>query len=78
MTVEVSKLRGRIVEKFGTIDKFADEAHCSRAFISKYLNNKTTLDQKTILKWAGLLAISVDDIPTYFFRLKVDDMEQMT
>lgn len=76
MEFSVSKLKGRIIEKFDTIEKFAEIADCSRAFVSKYLNHKTYLNQVTILKWAKLLQIEDDKITTYFFTLEVDEMEQ--
>ena len=76
MEFSVAKLRGRIIEKFDTIEKFAEIADCSRAFVSNYLNHKTYLNQVTILKWAKLLQIEDDKITTYFFTLEVDEMEQ--
>lgn len=75
MKISVAKLRGRIIEIFGTIDNFAESADCSRVYVSNYLNHKTALNQKTILKWAKLLIIRDDEIPTYFFRVEVDDTE---
>lgn len=75
MRLSVSKLRGRIIEIFGTIDNFAESVDCSRAFISSYLNHKSILNQKTILNWAKNLKISDDEIPAYFFTLEVDNME---
>lgn len=75
MRVDVSKLRGRIVEKFGTIDCFAEKANCSRTFISKYLNHKTYLNQETLLSWATLLELNDADIPAYFLTLEVDKTE---
>lgn len=75
MNIDVSKFRGRIVEKFGTIDNFADKAGCSRAYISKYLNHKTVLNQNTIIKWAGLLDIGDADIPDFFLALEVDETQ---
>lgn len=76
MNLSVAKLRGRIIEVFGTIDKFAEAVGQSRAFVSNYLNHKTFLNQVTILKWAKQLHISDDEITTYFFTLEVDVMEQ--
>lgn len=75
MRIEVSKFRGRIIEKFGTIDNFAETAKCSRAFVSKYLNHKTFLNQETILLWARLLGISDPEIPAYFFAVEVDEIQ---
>lgn len=76
MKVDVSKFRGKIVEKFGTIDNFADSAGCSRAYISKYLNHKTFLNQKTIIEWSGLLDIPVGDINDFFLTVEVDETQR--
>ena len=75
MKFSVSKLRGRIIELFGNLENFADNAECSRAAVSNYLNHKTYLGQKTILKWARCLKLSDDEIPAYFFVLEVDEIE---
>lgn len=75
MKFSTAKLRGRIVELFGTIDNFAENAGYTRQFISLYLNHKSTLNQVTILKWAKSLNIGDDEITTYFFTLEVDEME---
>ena len=73
---ETSKLRGRIVEKFGTIKEFARAAGSSMSFISQYLNGKKILDQKTIDRWANVLDISATEYDLYFFVRKVHDTEQ--
>lgn len=71
---DTSKLRGKIVEKYGSQKNFAKAAGCSVTFVSLYLNGKTVLDQKVIDKWANLLDIA-DEIDSYFFRKKVHEME---
>lgn len=71
---DTSKLRGRIIEKFGSQKNFAQAAGCSVTFISIYLNGKTFLDQRIIDKWAALLDVS-DEIDGYFFKKKVHEME---
>ena len=75
---DTSKLRGRIIEKFGSQNAFATAANCSISFLSQYLNGHKNLDQKTIDKWADLLDIEVSEIPVFFFTKKVHDMEQST
>lgn len=71
---DTSRLRGRIIEKYGSQTSFAKAAGCSKTFVSLYLNNKTFLDQRIIDKWAVLLDVS-DDIDGYFFRKKVHETE---
>lgn len=73
MAFETSKLRGKIVEKFGTIDAFSQRTSLTRASISAYLNGQKVLNQKDIEEWRGLLEIQVDEIPDYFFKKKVDE-----
>lgn len=73
---ETSKLRGRIVEKFGTISRFAEAASSSVSFVSQYLNGHKSLDQKVIDKWAETLEIPVSEYDQYFFAKKVHETEQ--
>lgn len=70
---DTSKLRGRIVEKFGTIDAFSNKTSLSRASISDYLNGKKTLNQKDIDEWMLLLGIDDSEVFDYFFIQKVDE-----
>lgn len=74
---DTSKLRGRIVEKFGSQKAFATAAHNSVSFVSQYLNGNVYLDQRTIDKWVILLEIPENEIEIYFFRKKVHEMEQV-
>ena len=73
---DTSKLRGRIVEKFGSQSAFAGKVGCSLSFLSQYLNGKKVLDQRTIDKWVEALEISIDEIPAYFFTKVVHETER--
>lgn len=73
---DTSKLRGRIIEKFGSQNDFADAAHCSTSFLSQYLNGKTFLTQQVMDNWIRLLEIEDCDIRAYFFTRKVHETEQ--
>ena len=64
---DTSKLRGRIVEKYGTQGAFADAVHCSLSFLSQYLNGKKKLKQTTMETWIDALEIPAEDIHLYFF-----------
>ena len=75
---DTSKLRGRIIEKFGSQNAFASAVKRSVSFVSQYLNGKVSLDQKMIDEWSDALDISADDIPVFFFTKKVHDIEQRT
>ena len=65
--LDYSKLRGRIVEKYGSIRAFAEAADMSRAQISHKLNGRTDFYTRDIIKWSKLLEIAPEDIHIYFF-----------
>ena len=73
---DTSKLRGRIVEKYGSQSAFADAVGNSVSFISQYMNGKKQLDQTTMNKWIEALDIPDDEIRAYFFTIKVHEIEQ--
>ena len=62
-----SKLRGRIIEKYGSQKSFCEAVKRSVSFVSQYLNGKLYLDQRIIDEWADALEIPSSEIPTYFF-----------
>lgn len=73
---DTCKLRGRIVEKFGSQNAFASAVKRSISFVSQYLNGHISLDQETIDNWSEALDIAVEDIPTFFFTKKVHETEK--
>ena len=62
-----NKLRGRIVEKYGTMARFAEDAGLSVQALSKKMNSKTSFNQADIVKWCELLDIPAKEIGAYFF-----------
>lgn len=62
-----SKLKGRIIEKYGTNSAFAVELGLSHTSLSMKLNNKVPFSQREIDKACELLGISGSDIKAYFF-----------
>lgn len=68
---DYSKLRGRIVEKFGTIEAFSESVGISNVSVSKKLNNKVDISREDILTWAKLLEITPKEYGTYFFTKAV-------
>lgn len=72
---DYGKLRGRIIEKFGTQSKFAEVNQLSNRSMSLKLNNGIGFSQEEILRWCALLDISKSDIPQYFFKQKVSKMK---
>lgn len=63
-----SKLRGRMVEVYGTIEKTAEAAGLRRDMISQALNGKRAFTQQEISKLSETLQIPESEIGTYFFR----------
>lgn len=68
---DYSKLKGRIVEKYGNQKKFAVKISMNPSTLSTRLNNGSQWTQTEILKSAKTLDISYKDIPSYFFAQKV-------
>lgn len=68
MSFEYAKLKGRIVEKYGTREKFADIIGLSTTSLSLKLNGKTSFSQSDILLWCRALDIDVKkEAGQYFF-----------
>lgn len=51
------KLKGKIVEKYETQSKFAEENGISNRSMSLKLNNGIGLSQEEIMRWCTLLGI---------------------
>ena len=62
-----SKLKGKIVEKYGTQGALAEALGISVVSVSKKLNGVTGFSQEDIEKWSELLDISKHEYPDYFF-----------
>ena len=71
MAFNYNKLRGKIVEVFGTQDNFAKKLGISTNALSRKLNNKISLSQKEVIQWAELLGICEKDYKDYFFTIEV-------
>lgn len=62
-----AKLRGRMVEKFGTIEKTAEASGLRRDMISLALNGKRHFTQADIMALAKALEIPSEEVGVYFF-----------
>ena len=78
MSFDYSALSGKIVEKYGTQYNFAIAMNLSERSLSLKLNNKVPWKDGEILKAKELLDIVSEDIPYYFFNVKVHEREQTT
>lgn len=67
MPYNYNKLRGRIVEMYGSQDKFADKVRLSRNSVSKKMNCQVGFSQEDIVKWSLLLNIQPNEYGEYFF-----------
>ena len=65
--VHYRKLRGRIVERYGTLSQYAEAIGLSLTSLSAKLNRKTDFTGKEIRTWCSLLGIATEDIGAYFF-----------
>lgn len=71
MAFDYSKLKGRIIEKFGTQTNFVKKFGVSENTFSLKMNNKLRFSTDDIIKISDMLEINGDDIGSYFFTTKV-------
>ena len=67
MNYNYKKLRGRIIEKYGTQENCSKEIGISPNSLSLKMTGKTGFSRDDIIKWCELLDISSDEIGAYFF-----------
>ena len=67
MAYEYRKLKGRIIEKYGTRKAFAEYLDLSENSMSKKLNGITSFSQSDIITWCKALDIDISDAGSYFF-----------
>ena len=73
MAFDYSKLKGKIIEKYGSQSSCADAMDWSERTLSLKLGGKLYWKQSDICKAILLLELSVEDIQDYFFREKVQN-----
>lgn len=67
MSFEYRKLRGRIVEKYGTNGNFAEKINVSLVTVSNKLRGVTQFSQDDIILWCEALEIPLEESGSYFF-----------
>ena len=67
MSIQYNKLRGRIVEKFGSQARFAKAIGQSEQIVSAKLAGSSAFTQENIISWCEVLDIDQNDIGIYFF-----------
>lgn len=74
MAFNYNKLKGRIVEVFGSQIEFAKAMDWSGRTLSLKLNGKVSWKQSDIMKAISLLHLTEDDIQDYFFAIEVQSI----
>ena len=69
-----SKLRGRIVEIFGSQTEFSKAIKISERSLSLKMKGKVSWKQSEIVKAINLLGLEKNDIAEYFFTIKSQDV----
>lgn len=77
MAFDYSKLKGRIVEKFSSQYAFAEKMGMSERTLSLKLNGLVAWKQTEICKAVSALELNKEDISEYFFKEKVQKIEQV-
>lgn len=67
MNYKYNKLRGRIIEKYGTQEKFAEAIGLSTNSMSKKMTGKSGFSQEDIESWSEKLEIAQAEYGEYFF-----------
>jgi hypothetical protein len=73
MNYDYSKLRGRIVEYFGSQTNFAKSLNLTKETLNKKLNNRVKFTQDEIRIMIDRLDIKKVEVEDYFFTLKVEN-----
>lgn len=64
---DYSRLKERILKKYGTLTKFSEAMDCKISTMSMRLNNRSEWPQSDIYKAKELLNISNRDIGAFFY-----------
>lgn len=73
MAYDYRKLRGRIIEKYGTLKDFALDMKWSERTLSLKMNCKVFWKQPEITKATKLLGITNEEVIEYFFTQNVQN-----
>ncbi len=71
MSFNFKRLRGRIIEKYGSQAEFSKVLGISQNSLSKKMNSKTRFSSDDIVRITKLLNISNSEITSYFFNTEV-------
>lgn len=65
---EYRKLRGRIIEKYGTLEAFTKVIGRSKVSVSNKMNRVTGFSQADMVLWGNTLDIRPEEYGEYFFN----------
>ena len=71
MSFNFNRLRGKIIERYGSQAKFAKELGLSQNSLSRKMNNKTRFTSTDMVKIKELLSIPNNELDAYFFSTEV-------
>lgn len=67
---DYSKLKGLIIEKYGSLKAFATAIHTSPANVSMRITSGKPFRADVMTEWAEALELDVSEWGSYFFRVK--------
>lgn len=68
MSFDYSKLRGRIVERYGSVAKFSEKTKIKYPAVIRKMAGETAFTQADIVEWCELLGIDMSEAPLYFLQ----------
>ena len=71
--IDYSKLRGRIVEKYGKQGAFAEKIGWSEKSVSEWLNNQKYWPHDAMIAAVDALEIPNGDVGSYFFTRLIQE-----
>lgn len=74
MPFDYNKLKGKIIEKYGSQQKFAKALGWSERTLSLKMNGKVSWRQVDICNAIKLLELTENDIQEYFFTTEVQSI----
>lgn len=74
--MERLKLKGRIVEQYGSVKRFADANNITPQYVNLVLKGKTTPRALSLVGWCHVLGITDDDIGLFFCPVGLENQTE--
>lgn len=75
MKFDTNKLRGRIVEKYGSLQRFSNKTGFKYSTLQNKLRSMTYFNQVEITNFLDWLDISEEEIGEYFFNQEISQLK---